>query len=186
MAAAVTHGIAGVGRFVRRELIAIFPVFVFFLIGFLLLISLIKIALEQFSIEAPILSNAVLGAAIAAKAALVLDETPLARALEHYRGIVAITVKTVFYGLVSMAMGYLERFLEAYHKVHGSSAAIQYVIDHASHYRLLAWSLGISIVFSLYFSFAEVSRRMGPGALWKVFFEVPATGGEGQRSAKAG
>jgi hypothetical protein len=117
-------------------------VFLFFLVGFLLLISLVKLALAQFSIEIAALSNAVVGALIAAKAALVLDETPLARRLERHRRIVAVGVKTCFYGIASLLMGYLERFLEALHKVHNFDAAVRYVIDHASHYRLLAWVLG--------------------------------------------
>jgi hypothetical protein len=72
-------------------------------------------------------------------------------------------------------MGYLDRFLEALHKVHSLGGAIQYVIEHANHYRLLAWVLGISVVFALYFSFCEISRSMGEGALWKLFFEPRAT-----------
>ena len=39
--------------------------------------------------------------------------------------------------------------------------------------RKLAWALGVSIVFALYFSFSEISRRMGAGALSKFFFEPP-------------
>ena len=61
------------------EFNALWPVFVFFLVGFLLLILLLKAALAQFSIEVTVLSNAVIGALRAAKAALVLDETPLRR-----------------------------------------------------------------------------------------------------------
>jgi len=61
------------------EFNALWPVFVFFLVGFLLLILLLKAALAQFSIEVTVLSNAVIGALLAAKAALVLDETPLRR-----------------------------------------------------------------------------------------------------------
>jgi hypothetical protein len=35
----------------RKEFVAILPVFLFFLMGFLLLITLIKLALAQFSVE---------------------------------------------------------------------------------------------------------------------------------------
>jgi hypothetical protein len=45
MAATLSHGIAGVGRFLRKELVAVRPVFLFFLTGFLLLILLLKLAL---------------------------------------------------------------------------------------------------------------------------------------------
>lgn len=173
MGAALSHGIAGAGRFLRKELVAAYPVFLFFLISFLLLLFLIKLALAEFSIEIAALSNAVVGALIAAKAVLVLDETPLTRKLEHHRRIVAVAAKTLFYGIAGLLLGYIERFLEAMRKVHTSTGAIQYVIYHANHYRLFAWALGISIVFALYFSFLEISRRMGEGALWTLFFEAP-------------
>lgn len=173
MAASISHGVAGAGRFLRKELVAAYPVFLFFLISFLLLLFLIKLALVAFAIEITALSNAVVGAMIAAKAVLVLDETPLARKLEQYRRIVAIGMKTLFYGLAGLLLGYMERFVEAIHKVHTPIGAIQYVIDHTNQYRLFAWALGISIVFALYFSFLEISRRMGKGALWTLFFQVP-------------
>jgi len=63
--------------------------------------------------------------------------------------------------------------VEAWRKVHSFNGAIAYVIEHASHYRLFGWALGISIVFALYFAFFEINLRMGQGALWKLFFESP-------------
>jgi len=79
MAVTLSHGFAGSGRLLRREFSAIWPVFLFFLVGFLLLILLIKVAIAQFSIEIMVLSRSVIGALLAAKAALFLGETPLAR-----------------------------------------------------------------------------------------------------------
>jgi len=181
MFASLSHAFAGVGRFLHREFVAAWPVFLFFLAGFLILISLIRLTLAQFSIEITALSNAVVGALFAAKATLVLDETPLARGLDHHRRIVAVAVKTLFYGVASLLLGYVERFLEALHKIHNADAAARYVIDHASHYRLLAWALGISIVFALYFAFLEISNCMGQGALWKLFFESPRTANSSDR-----
>jgi hypothetical protein len=173
MAATLPEWVAAVGRFLRKEFEAARPLFLFFLTGFLLLFLLIKLALAQFSIDVTALSNALVGALIAAKAALVLDETRLAHSLERYMRIVAVSVKTFLYGVASLLLGYLERFLDALHKVHSFREAIYYVIDHGDHYRLLAWALGISIVFALYFSFFEISQRMGERALRKLFFESP-------------
>ena len=90
-------------------LVALWPVFLFFLVGFLLLISLIKLALTQFSIQVTVLSNAVIGALLAAKAALLLDETSLARRLEHYRRIVAVGARMLFYGVTCLLLLYAER-----------------------------------------------------------------------------
>jgi hypothetical protein len=175
MAAAMSHGVAGVGRFLRKEFDAARPVFLFFLTGFLLLFLLVKLALAQVAIDVKPLSNAFVGALFAAKAALVLDETRLAQTLEHYRRIVAVAVKTMLYGSATLLLGYVERFLEALHKVHSIGGAIEEVFQNTNHYRLLAWALGISIVFALYFSFFEISRRMGRGALAALFFEAPTT-----------
>jgi len=81
---------ASVGGFLHREFVAPWPVFLFFLVGFLLLLLLIKLALANFSIEVTALSKAIVCALLAAKAAFILDETPLARSLEQYRRIVAV------------------------------------------------------------------------------------------------
>jgi|SRR5271166_3163142 len=175
MAATLSHGFTGVGRWLRKEFVAAWPVFLFFLVGFLILITLIKLALAQFSVEITAFSKAVVGALFAAKAALVLDEMPLARSLEQYPRIVSVVVKTLLYGVATGILAYVERFLEALHKVHSFGGAIRYVIYHASHYRILAWALGISLVFALYFAFFEISEYMGKGALWNLFFESPRT-----------
>jgi uncharacterized membrane protein len=95
MANTLSHAFGGAGRWLRREFSAICPVFLFFFVGFFLLILLIKVALAQFSVEIGVLSNAVIGALLAANAALILDETPIARSLEHYHRIVAVAIKTL-------------------------------------------------------------------------------------------
>jgi hypothetical protein len=53
-----------------------------------------------------------------------LDETPLARRLEHYRRIVAIAVKTFLYGAITLLLGYVERILDAIHRVHSFEASV--------------------------------------------------------------
>jgi hypothetical protein len=184
MASTLLGSAAGVGRFLRKEVVAAWPVFLFFLTGFLLLLLLIKLVLANFSVEVKALSNAVVGALIAAKAALVLDETPLARTLENYRRIVAVAVKTLLYGVATLLVGYLERFFDALRKVHGFDQALQYLVSHTSHYRLLAWALGISIVFALYFASFEINQRIGEGGLTKLFFDPPAPPGRTEHGSR--
>jgi hypothetical protein len=181
MAATLSHGFAGAGRWLRGEFSAIWPVFLFFLVGFLLLILLLKTALAQFSIEITVLSNAVIGALLAAKAALILDETPLAHSLERYRRIVAVAAKVLFYGVTCLLLLYVERVLEAVHKVHNLDAAFRYVFEHAAR-AMMVWALGISIVFALYFAFVEINERMGEGELWRLFFESRTTASDSRQS----
>jgi hypothetical protein len=179
---------ASIGKFLSREFAAALPVFLFFVVGFLLLLLFIKLALANFSIEMTALSKAVIGALFAAKAVLILDETPLARRLEHRRRIVAVAVKTFFYGAITLLLGCLERFLDALRRVDSFDATIRYMIDQANMYRMLSWVLGVSLVFALYFALFEIEKRMGEGELWKLFFDSPETVGDSslRSSASAG
>jgi len=185
MAASLSRGFVAVGIWARKEFNALWPVFVFFLVGFLLLILLLKTALAQFSIPVTVLSNAVIGALLAAKAALVLEETPLGRSLVRYRRIVEIAAKVVFYGITCLLFLYAERVLEAQHKVHNWGAAFPYAYEQLSR-SILTWSLGISIVFALYFVFAEINDRMGQGELWRLLFESRTNGTDSRRPEKIG
>jgi hypothetical protein len=123
---------------------------------------------------------------LAAKAALVLDETPLARSLEHNRRIVAVGVKVLFYGVASLLLLSVERVLEALPKVHNFESALRYAFEHATRYRALSWALGISIVFALYFAFLEIKERMGEGELWRLFFASPKTATNSGRPSNIG
>jgi hypothetical protein len=172
MAGTLAHGFTRSGRWLRKELIALWPVFLFFLVSFLILILLFKIALGEFSIKVSVISNAVIGALLAGKAALILDETPLAHRLEQNRGIVAVACKALFYGLTAFLFLYVERVLDGLHKFGNLDAAVQHVSPYGVRW-ILIWALGITIVFALYFSFVEISRRLGEGELWKLFFEPP-------------
>ena len=120
-----SNGFERFGRWLHKEFAALWPVFLFFLVGFLVLISLIKLTLTQFSIHTTVLSNAVIGALLAAKAALILDETSLARRLQHYRRIVAVGAKVLFYGVTCLLLLYSERYLEALHEFHHLDAAFR-------------------------------------------------------------
>jgi hypothetical protein len=185
MTSTLSQAFGGAGRWLRREFRAIWPVFLFFLIGFLLLILLIKMALAEFSIEIALLSNALIGALLAAKAALILDETPLAYTLKRYRGIVAVAAKVLFYGATCLLLLYVERVLEALHKFHHLNAAVAYAFRYGIR-AVLLWAFGISIVFALYFVFAEISEYVGDGKLRRLFLESRATGSYARQTLDRG
>jgi hypothetical protein len=167
-----------IAKWLRRELLAIWPVFLFFLFGFLMLLLLIKLALAKFSVEIAAFPKAIVGALFAAKAVLVLDDTSLARHLEHRRRIVAVAVKTLLYGAITVLIGYLERIIEALRHSHRFDGVVRYVFDQEGVYKLLAWALGISLMFAIYFSIFEISQRFGKKELFKLFFESPKAADE--------
>jgi hypothetical protein len=162
-----------VGRWLHREFVSIWPVFLFFLVAFLIQLLIIKLAVQQFSIPVTAFSKAMVGALLAAKAVLILNETPLARKLERYRRIVAVAVKTLLYGVCTLLLGCIERLLEALRATGTLNGAFRSAIDQANLYRFLAWVLGISFIFAIYFVWAEINERMGEGVLWSLFFKPP-------------
>jgi len=168
---AVPQGIAATGKWLHREFAAARPVFIFFLVAFLLQLTIIKLAVAQFSIPITAFSKAVVGALFAAKAVLILDETRIGKRLEHRRRIVAVAVKTVLYGFGTLLLGYLERFVEALHRSGSFDGAVRDMIDQANLYRFFAWILGVTLIFAIYFVFSEINDYMGKGALWSLFFE---------------
>ena len=170
---AVPQSIAATGKWLHREFVAARPVFIFFLVAFLLQLLIIKLAVAQFSVPISAFSKAVVGALLAAKAVLLLDETPIGRRLEHYRKIVAVAVKTVLYGFGTLLLGYLERFLEALHRDASLDGAVRDMIDQANIYRFFAWILGVTLIFAIYFALSEINEHMGKGAFWSLFFERP-------------
>ena len=170
---AVPQSVVATGRWLHREFVAARPVFIFFLIAFLLQLLIIKLAVAQFSVPVTALSKAFVGALLAAKAVLILDETRIGRSLEHYRKIVAVAVKTVLYGFGTLLLGYLERFLEALYKVGTFDGAVRDMVDQANVYRFFAGVLGVTLIFAIYFVLSAINERMGDGALWSLFFERP-------------
>jgi hypothetical protein len=165
--------VAATGRWLHREYVAARPVFIFFLIAFMLQLLIIKLAIAQFSLPISVLSKAVVGALLAAKAVLIIDETPFGRSLERYRPIVVVAFKTLLYGFATLLLGYLERFLESLHKFGNFDEAVRDMIDQANVYRFFAWILGVTLIFAIYFSLSEINEHMGEGALWSLFFDRP-------------
>jgi hypothetical protein len=170
------RGLTAIDRWARHELAEAWPPFLFFLSGFLMLLLIVKLTLATLDVRLTALSKAIVGALLAAKAVLIIDATPLARHLEQYRRIFVVAIKTLIYGSVTLMLGYIERILEARHKAHNLHAALQDVAAQVSMFRLLAWALGVSLIFALYFAFFEISERMGKGRLWALFFESKAGG----------
>jgi hypothetical protein len=170
---ALPQSITATGRWLHREFVAARPVFIFFLVAFMLQFMIIKLAVAQFSIPLTAFSKAVVGALFAAKAVLIIDETPIGRSLERYRKIVAVAIKTLLYGFGTLLLGYLERFLEALHRSGSFDGAVQQMIEQSNMYRFMAWVLGVTLIFAIYFVWSEINGRMGKGAIRALFFEKP-------------
>ncbi|MGH7988466.1 MAG: hypothetical protein ACREQX_19560 [Candidatus Binataceae bacterium] len=159
-------------RWLRREFIELLPVVGFFLIGFLIVLLIVKLVLAQYAIAISALSRAVFGALIAGKVVLVLERTSLARGFKAYPRIIAVMVKTVFYGLAVMVLGIADRVLHEWRHGAGFVSALHALSAYGMH-RLLAVALAVSMVFAVYFVLAEISATVGREQLFALFFKRP-------------
>ena len=71
---ALPQSVTATGKWLHREFVAARPVFIFFLVAFLLQFLIIKLAVARFSIPITAFSKAAVGALFAAKAVLIIDE----------------------------------------------------------------------------------------------------------------
>jgi hypothetical protein len=162
---------ASAGKWFWEELWRVIPIAVFFLIGFMLVLLIIKLTLAQYSIEISTVSRAVLGALIAAKVVLILNHTRIARAMARYPGIFPVLWRTTFYGLVFLLLAFTERALDQRHEHGGFASSFEYVVTHTDIHRLMAMAIGVALVFCVYFTLAEIADYLGPGVLIGLFFK---------------
>jgi hypothetical protein len=164
-----------IARWLHRELKAARLPFVFFLTGFLLVLSIIKLSLAQYSIEVSTIGRALFGALIAAKVVLIFDKTPVGRVFATQPRTVVIIYKTLVYGFGVIALGYAERIFDAWRHIGSPGPAFLFAVEQVEIHRLMATALGISLVFAVYFTLAEISDYVGKDVLWDLFLKRPET-----------
>jgi hypothetical protein len=165
---------ASVGHWLWEELWRIIPIAVFFLIGFMLVLLIVKLTLAEYSVEISTVSRALLGALIAAKVVLILNRTPLARSLATYPRILPVIVRTIFYGVAFVFLALAERVIEQRHEHGGLAGSVSFVAQHTDMHRLMALSVGVALVFCVYFILADIAEYLGPGVLIGLFFKTGA------------
>jgi hypothetical protein len=160
------------GRWFVRESRLIAPAVLFFLVGFLLVLMVVKLFLAEYDIEFEVISKAAVGALMAGKVVLVLDKTRWG-SFEGYPRAVAVASKTVLYGLIVLALGTLEKLIDAYRESGMLGEALRIAAERANQHRFLGTVLCLTLVFGAYFVTSEVNRAMGKGTLFALFFRRP-------------
>ena len=154
-----------------KELREVIPVTLFFFIGFALVLMLVKLILAQYSIPVAVLSRAMLASLIVGKVVLVLEKVRLEERLPNAPGWVLIAIKTLFYGSGAIVAGFIERLIETWGSSQGFGDALTETWTHMHLGRFIAVILCVTILFGAYFTFLELDRAMGKGAIVSLFFK---------------
>ena len=166
MSAAIARSLMGLVREMA-------PVVVFFFIAFGLIGLLYKLFVSQYSIEFSAFSKAAVASLILGKVVLLLDRAQSGHRLNRYRRAVVIIGKTIIYALVVIIVVMGERIIRSMREAGSLHAGISALIANATFDRFLGLVLLVSPIVGFYLVFEEVSRAMGKGALFKLFFAPP-------------
>ena len=147
--------------------------FLHFLFYFGIFIGLKKLILAHYNISFYGFGAAVLGALIAAKAVLVIEASPLSRPFRDHLPCVKIVYDTLLYTTLALVFLYAEKIIETAHKEGNLRLAFLTAGRDDDWYQFCATVGCGALAFFAYAVFAAISRHLGNGELWKLFFRPP-------------
>ncbi len=149
------------------------PVVLFFFFAFLLIFVIFKLFVSQYEIEFSAFSRAAVAALILGKVIPLLDWAQSGYRFDTHRRAIVIAGKTFIYGLVVIILGIGEKLFHSVREAGSLQDGISLVVANANLDRFLGLVLLISLLVGSFLVMQEISRAMGKGALFRLFFEPP-------------
>lgn len=156
-----------------EEIKTLTPSIIFFLISFGLVLLVIKLLLIHYAIQIEVVTNAIVGALIAAKVALLLDKIGWGRA-QGWPPIALVAARTLLYSIGFMAFGILERIIHGFRTTGSLQGGVNHWLENFDPGRFSATVLLVTMVFAVFFAGREISKSLGEGGLYALFFQRPS------------
>lgn len=147
----------------------------FFLICFCYILLVMKLFLEEYSINIYVISKALICAFFAAKSVLIIDGTPMFNWLRRFPRYVSVIYRSLLYTLAALVLGSLEGIINTYRKIKVLGPAIRIFIESRDFHHVLGVMLGVAVVFLIYNVLKEIETYFGKGTLRKIFLTTPKT-----------
>jgi chromate transport protein ChrA len=161
------------GRVGRRFVHAfreVLPPTLFFLFSFNLIVFTTNLLVHDYWFKVSSFLIATTTALVVGKAVLVVNHI---RLIDRFRGaplIQPILYKALFYTLVVLVVRLLERFFHLAIDHNGFSAALDAAVHDFTWRRFVAVQIWIFTCFLIYVTATELSRLLGEGQLFRLFF----------------
>jgi hypothetical protein len=149
-----------------KEIKEVGTITIFFLIVFGLILILMKLFLNQYSIKIYVLSKIIIAALVASKTVIIMDKTKIIKGMRLNRLYLCILYKTAIYTVTVFSLGILEKLL-----IH--HIPLKTIIQDATFSHFLAVNICICIVFLIYNIYDEIDNYLGKGSLQKILFSKP-------------
>lgn len=157
-----------------HELKAIFWTTLYFLIWFGLLMLIKELLLKEYQIKFSGFSMVVVGALVAAKAVLILENVSMGSWTKRQPAIYEILFRTFLYLAGIFVIMVLEKAFEARSEFDGFINALQGVFGQVEFYHVLVNTIcvfGALLGFNLW---SVIRKHLGEGGMWKIL-STPST-----------
>ena len=160
----------------KREMVEVGLVTLYFLGCFLVAVALLNLALAQRQLEFRGLTEAVIIALVLAKVVVVMGKTRAGTRFDARVPVaVAAAYKSLLYFAATFGVLLAEKIFHAYREHDALGAAIVAVWTNRNRDVILVKSLCIALALIGYHLYAGVDRRLGKGILWRVMWKRAAT-----------
>ena len=150
-----------IAKFIKHEAKELLVVTLFFLSGFLLILGLFELMLEDFGIHFNAWGKAVVAALVLAKVILILRDRAFMQVLPNYYGIVRVLYKTIIYLVGVFVILTLERVVEAYGDAGGFLTALKHVAETRKIYHIMAVTLLVGVLLTAFNCWEELLQEVG-------------------------
>ena len=170
----------GALRFIWHELMEMMPPALFFLGGFTLIELTTQLILSDYLIHTANFLLLVGGALVVGKAVLLANLLPFISRYDQGPMFRPVLYKAAVYTLIVILARLLEGVIE--YLVDGGRMAefVLYLVSHYTWHRMLATQIWVFVLFVIYLSVVELSRRLGPGVLLQLMFGHGRMAGDGR------
>lgn len=159
-----------IAKLIKDEAKELLVVTLFFLSGFLLILGLFELMLEDYDIHFNAWVKAVVAALVLAKVVLILRGRAFMQAFQNSYGIVRVLYKTIIYLVGVFVILTLERVVEAYGDPGGFLTALKQLVETRKIYHVMAVTLLVGVLLAAFNCWEELLREVGRERVVNAFF----------------
>jgi hypothetical protein len=159
---------------VKHEFKDMVPVTLFFFCAFQLLALTQTLMLAQYGIRVPVFLAATFAALVVAKVVLIVDHFPFVNRFPDKPLIYNVLWKTAIYFSASLAMRYLEHFVDVFPESSGAADANRQILAGVVWPHFWALQLWLLVLMLSYCALRELVRTLGRERIIAMFFHAPS------------
>lgn len=157
----------------KHEFGAMIPVTLFFFCAFQLLALTNALILAEYGIRIQVFFAAAIAALVVGKVVLIADHFPFVNRFPDKPLVYNIVWKTAIYFTASLAVRYVEHFIDLWPESHSAAATHQQLVANIVWPHFWALQLWLLVLMLIYCALRELVRALGRDRIIRMFFHAP-------------